>query len=134
MSRALCIGLLIATAAALLSGCASSAPQGSPLYPTAPEFEAFLDAHGGSRTFGTPIEARREDGQRVRQTFANAELVYDPALPDGERVSLTTLGYSLGLATPPVAGPADNALYFDATGHALDPRTRTVVKRCSAAC
>jgi hypothetical protein len=122
VSRALCIGLLIATAAALLSGCTSSAPEGGALYPTASEFEAFFDAHGGSRTFGMPIEERREDGQRVRQTFANAELVYDPALPDGERVSLITLGYSLGLATPPVASPADNALYFDATGHALDPR------------
>jgi hypothetical protein len=122
VSRAFCIGLLITAAAALLSGCTSSAPEGDALYPTAPEFDAFVEAHGGSRTFGTPIEERREDGQRVRQTFANAELVYDPALPDGDRVSLTALGNSLGLAAPPVPRPTENALYFEATGHTLDPR------------
>jgi hypothetical protein len=122
VSRALRIGLLIAAVAALLPGCTSSSPEGDALYPTAPEFEAYVDAHGGSRTFGTPIEARREDGQRLRQTFANAQLIYDPALPNGARVSLAGLGYSLGLATPPVARPTENALYFEATGHALDPR------------
>lgn len=122
MSRALRIGLLIAVAAALLPACTSSAARGDALYPTAPEFEAFVAAHGGSRTFGTPIEPRREDGQRVRQAFANAELVYDPALPDPARVSLTALGYSLGLASPPVARPQTEAAYFEATGHALDPR------------
>jgi hypothetical protein len=122
VSRALGIGLLISIAAALLSGCGSSAPEGDALYPPASEFEAFTSAHGGARTFGTPIEARREDGQRIRQTFANAELVYDPALPLADRVSLAALGYSLGLATPPIARSSDDALYFEATGHALDPR------------
>jgi len=125
VSRAFRYGLLVAAAAALLSACTSSAPAGNALYPTASEFESFLEAHGGSRTFGTPIEARREDGQRVRQTFANAELVYDPALPDGERVALSSLGYSLGLTTPPVGRPTDSHLYFEATGHALDPRLLT---------
>jgi hypothetical protein len=81
-----------------------------------------METHGGSRTFGAPIQAARDDGQRVRQTFANAELAYDPALPDAERVSLTSLGYSLGLATPPIPRPSGDTLYFEATGHSLDPR------------
>jgi hypothetical protein len=122
VSRASRFGLLIAAAAALLSGCTSSAPEGDALYPTASEFEAFVDAHGGFRTFGPAIEARRKDGQRIRQMFANAELIYDPALPDGERVTLSALGNSLGLAAPPVVRPTEDALYFEATGHALDPR------------
>ena len=116
------IELLIAAAAALVTACTSSTPRGDALYPIASEFEAFVTAHGGVRTFGSPIEPRGEDGQRVRQTFANAELIYDPARPDGERVSLSALGYALGLATPPVASPQSEAIYFEATGHALDLR------------
>jgi len=122
VSRAFRIGLLIAAAAALVTACTSSTPRGDALFPIAPELEAFVSAHGGVRTFGSPIEPRGEDGQRVRQAFANAELVYDPARPDGERVSLSALGYALGLATPPVARPPSEAIYFEATGHALDLR------------
>jgi hypothetical protein len=122
VSRAFRIGLLIAAAAALLTACTSSTPRGDALYPKAPEFEAFVAAHGGVDTFGAPIEPPRKDGQQVRQAFANAELVYEPALPDGERVSLTTLGYSLGLATPAVVRPQSDAAYFESTGHVLDPR------------
>ena len=122
VSRAFRIGLLITAAAALVTACTSSTPRDGALFPTAPEFEAFVAAHGGFRAFGSAIEPRGEDGQRVRQAFANAELVYDPARPDGERVSLSALGYTLGLATPAVAPPQPEAIYFESTGHALDPR------------
>jgi hypothetical protein len=122
VTRAFRIGLLIAAAAAIVTACTSSTPRGDALYPSAPEFEAFVADHGGARTFGTPIEPRQQDGQRVRQAFANAELVYDPALPDGDRVSLTALGYNLGLATPAVVRSQPGAAYFESTGHALDPR------------
>jgi hypothetical protein len=47
--------------------------------------------------FGPAIEQRKEDSGRVRQAFANAELVFDPALPVGTQVALTPLGYSLGI-------------------------------------
>lgn len=122
MLRAISFGLLIAASAALLSACTSSAPADNAPYFTAPELEAFLAAHGGERTFGTPIEAPRREASRLHQTFANAQLVYDAALPEGSRVSLVPLGNALGLATPPVARPADSSLYFETTGHALDPR------------
>ncbi len=122
VSRAFQIGLLITAAAVLVTACTTAAPSHDALFPTAPEFEAFVASHGGFRAFGSAIEPRGEDGQRVRQAFANAELVYDPARPDGERVSLSALGYTLGLATPAVAPALPEAVYFEATGHALDPR------------
>ncbi len=122
MSRAFRIGLLIAAAAALVTACTTSTPRDDALYPIAPEFESFVAEHDGARTFGAPIEPRHEDGSRVRQAFANAELVYDPALPVGARVSLTSLGYSLGLAAPAVVGPQADAAYFESTGHTLDAR------------
>jgi hypothetical protein len=125
VSRAFRFGLLLAAAAAFLSACTTSAPASDALYPTASEFEAFLAAHGGGRTFGPAIGARRQDGPRLRQTFANAELIYDPALPEAERVTLAALGNSLGLATPPIARPPDGGPYFEVTGHALDPRLLT---------
>lgn len=57
----------------------------------------------------------------MQQAFANAELVFDPALPAGTQVTLTPLGYSLGLAAPAVP-PLPDASFFESTGHALDPR------------
>jgi len=121
VSRPLRFGLLIATTASLLAACASSPPNAGSSIPAATEFEAFVAAHGGTRTFGPAIEPRKEDGGRVHQAFANAELVFDPALQAGTQVTLTPLGYSLGLATPAVP-PLPGASYFESTGHTLDPR------------
>ena len=121
VSRPLRYGLLIATTAALLAACTSSPPNAGSSIPTAPEFESFVAAHGGMHIFGPAIEQRREDSGRVRQAFANAELVFDPALPAGTQVALTPLGYSLGLASPAVPRLPGSS-YFESTGHALDPR------------
>jgi hypothetical protein len=85
---------------------------------------SYLAVHGGSRTFGYPILEWQEQSGRIRQTFSNAELMYDPALPEGARIALVPLGYALGLAEPPVPPPASEAAYFEATGHALDPRLK----------
>ena len=115
------VSLLIVTAA-VLAACASSPSAPAPSIPIASEFVRFLEAYGGARTFGQPILAREEEAGRIRQVFTNAELVYDPALPESARISLEPLGYSLGLAAPPVPPPAAEADYFESTGHSLDPR------------
>lgn len=116
--------LLLIVTAAVLAACASSPSAPAPSLPVASEFAAFVAAHGGVRTFGPPILAREEESGRIRQLFANAELIYDPALPEGARIALEPLGYSLGLAAPPVPPPTSDAVYFEATGHSLDPRLK----------
>lgn len=108
----------------MLAACASSPSAPGSSIPAATEFESYLAAHGGLRTFGHPILERQEQSGRIRQVFANGELVYDPALPEGARIALVPLGYALGLAEPPVPPPVSEATYFEATGHALDPRLK----------
>ena len=108
----------------MLAACASSPSGPGTSIPTATQFVSYLAAHGGTRTFGLPILEPQEGSGRIRQTFANAELVYDPALPEGARISLEPLGYTLGLAEPPVSPPSSEAVYFQSTGHSLDPRLK----------
>ena len=124
MSRPRASVLLLIVTAAVLAACASSPSAPGSSIPPASVFVSYLAAHGGARTFGHPILDRQEESGRIRQAFANAELVYDPALPEGARITLEPLGYSLGLAAPPVPPPASDAAYFEATGHSLDPRLR----------
>ncbi len=110
--------------AGLLSACSRATPipsaTGDDSYPPDAVFQTFLGANGGSAAFGPALEPARRSGQRARQTFLNAQLVYDPAMPQGAQVSLAPLGDSLGLAEPPVAPPTDSsARYFASTGHSL---------------
>lgn len=108
-----------------MAACASSPSETRSAIPAAPEFEAYLAVHGGVRTFGVPIQPRQEASGRVVQTYANAELAYDPDWPEGARVAPVPLGYSLGLAEPAVPAPQSEARYFESTGHALDPRLQS---------
>ncbi len=117
-------GHWIIITAGLLSACsrATPIPSASADDSFLPDtvFQTFLAANGGTAVFGPALEPARRNGPRSRQTFLNAQLVYDPAMPQGAQVSLAPLGDSLGLAAPPVAPPADSsARYFASTGHSL---------------
>jgi hypothetical protein len=110
--------------ASLLTGCSRATPTpsaaGDDSYAPDAVFQTFLAANGGAAVFGPALEPAHRSGQRARQTFLNAQLIYDPAMPQGAQVSLASLGDSLGLAEPPVAPPADSsARYFASTGHSL---------------
>ncbi len=113
----------IILAAILLSSCSHAGPTTVPgsedEFPVDPTFQSFVSSSGGD-WFGPALEAARRTGQRTRQTFLNVQLVYDPSMPQAAQVSLSPLGVSLGLSTPPVAAPTDpSGRYFSSTGHSL---------------
>lgn len=124
MANKMRTGHWIIITAGLLSACSRATPipsaGGDDSFPPDAVFETFLSANGGSSVFGPALEPARRNGQRARQTFLNAQLVYDPGMPQGAQVTLAPLGDTLGLAEPPVAPPADSsARYFASTGHSL---------------
>lgn len=111
--------------AAVLSSCSTpGAPAAASLedgeISVADTFEAFWTDKGGLATFGPPLEPAQYDNTLFRQTFLNAELVFDSRATTPSHIYLAPLGRGLGLAEPSVPEPTKpGARYFKSTGHTL---------------
>jgi hypothetical protein len=55
-------------------------------------FREYFEAYGGVFFFGYPISDLHFDGQRAVQYFERGGLVWDPALPSGDRVQMSPFG------------------------------------------
>ncbi|MCB0008616.1 MAG: hypothetical protein KDE04_19260 [Anaerolineales bacterium] len=70
-------------------------------FTVADPFLAFYEQIAGVDLLGAPISPRLWQGDVQMQYFENGRLEWHPALPEGERVQLGTLGQAHWLATQP---------------------------------
>lgn len=63
------------------------------IYPVCYAFLDFYEANGGEDQFGEPLSNVELHNGRPSQYFRNARLEWHPALPAGERVVVSDLGY-----------------------------------------
>jgi hypothetical protein len=55
-------------------------------------FREYFETYGGVHFFGYPISGMRVEDNRLIQNFERATLIWDPILPDGNRIQMAPLG------------------------------------------
>lgn len=127
MPRATTSTLLILTTVlvgSLLSGCSNIRTPDAALedgdLTVADVFDAYWTEMGGLGSLGPPLGPAVVEDDLQRQTFLNAELVFDSRATTPSHIYLEQLGRELGLAEPAVVEPSKTGVqYFKSTGHTV---------------